>query len=1160
MPTTFRTTVLGLAGLTLLFAVCRTCHAQAPPFDWVREGGGTDNDMAYQVAVDSIGNLYVSGSFFATATFGGVTLNNPGGANGSPGSAFFLLKYDSAGSLAWARSSTGDGGGPKVSGGLTTDVGGNIYAAGTFPGAGYINFGAFALSTSGSDAQTEVFVVKYGPTGNVFWARQGAQGGGANAFNGANALATSLDGGVYVAGYFANSVTFGSTTLTSAGASDAFLTMYDANGNLRWARKAGGTGQDYAHFVTTDAAGNAVIAGYCTAPGNFSGIVLTNGGLFLATYDTNGDIISARNLSGGGGSTSLHGAADPAGNLFLTGFVLSGNADRLTKYDASGNLLWNRNLGGPANSVACDSAGNAYVTGSFTGTASFGSSNLVSSGSNDVFITKINGAGNVIWAKSAGFIYGDIGRSIAVDPLGNLYVAGDFYDTSKFDGTNVFGNGQEDAFVTRLPAVAPLPPTISNNPTNQNVAPGATATFAVAANGTPPLNYHWQFFGTNLTLETNAILVITNAQSMREGPYRVVVSNAAAALTSAVATLTLVLPPAIATQPVSQILLGGADANFMILASGTLPLFYRWRFNGADLPTGTNATLTVTNAQPPNGGSYTVVVTNAYGAVTSSVATLTIRYSLTVNVTGGGTVARNPFFTNYPPNFTVTLTAIPTAGFFFNAWSGDASGSANPLSLNVTSNKTITANFASTALTIESEGEGSVSRSPDRASYSLGDEVTLSATPGRWFAFTRWGDGLTINPRLITIGASNNYTAIFSATTSVETLTFSNVSRIAPSGMPAIFVDGQFVLTGQVSRLGSAEVSMLTTYPNGAIFYTLNGTTPDFGAELYDGSFIIRRSGAIRAVAYDASFLNSWEADPINVIIEPTYFVNASTPGGGAVNVSPLGSSFPSNTLVTLTAVPQPGWHLLQWLGDAVGTDATTTVRVQNRDLCAKAIFGTPLLTTVAGNGVLVLEPIAPLLPYGTTVRLTGIPQSGNYFAAWGNAVVSTTNPLMYSVTSATQTISSAFGALSDGQVALTVLVVGRGRVVTAPPGNRFTANQHITLTAMPDPDQDFVGWTGDGSGASTNVSLVLPQSKIVTATFTTRPRLSVGPCTGGSSEEGFQLTLIGEIGGRYQIEQSSGLTDWNPVGTFTNSFGVLRVTDLTTNEVQRIYRALATP
>jgi len=354
---------------------------------------------------------------------------------------------------------------------------------------------------------------------------------------------------------------------------------------------------------------------------------------------------------------------------------------------------------------------------------------------------------------------------------------------------------------------------------------------------------------------------------------------------------------------------------------------------------------------------------------------------------------------------------------------------------------------------------------------------------------------------------------------------------------------------------------MLTTFPNGSIFYTLDGSAPSFGASLHGGPFVLRRSTTIRAIAYDADFVDAWEADSVELTIEPTFVVNATTAGGGSVDVSPVAASYRSNTLVTLSATATSGWTFLQWLGDASGTSATTSVHVLNRDLCAQALFGTTLSTTVAGNGSVVVDPVAVLYPYGTTLRLTAVPQPGHYFGAWGNAVMSTNNPLLFAVTNPEPTVSCAFGTLSMGQVALTVLINGRGRVTTNPRGNHFSSNQSVTLTAIADADQEFLGWTGDTSGTTTNLTVALTQSKVIMASFTTRPRLSLGPCFGGWREEGFQLTLSGEFGGHYLIEGSTNAKDWTPLATLTNVFGTSQFTDvLSTNRAQQFYRAVREP
>jgi hypothetical protein len=279
------------------------------------------------------------------------------------------------------------------------------------------------------------------------------------------------------------------------------------------------------------------------------------------------------------------------------------------------------------------------------------------------------------------------------------------------------------------------------------------------------------------------------------------------------------------------------------------------------------------------------------------------------------------------------------------------------------------------------------------------------------------------------------------------------------------------------------------------------------------------------------------------------------------VDVSPAAASYRSNTLVRLIATPLPGWTFLQWLGDASGTSATTNVRVLNRDLCVQAVFGTTLSITVAGNGSVVVGPVAALYPYGTVVRLTAVPNSGNYFGAWGNAVMSTNNPLLFPMTNANPTVSSAFGTLSTGHVTLTVLVNGRGRVMMNPSGNRFSNNQSVTLTAIAEDGQVFLGWSADGAGTSTNLTVTLTQSKSIEANFTMRPRLWLGPCLGGWRDTGFQLSLTGEFGEPYVIERSANPGDWTNLATLTNLFGTSQVTDVLAPNGSRVfYRASPGP
>ena len=169
-----------------------------------------------------------------------------------------------------------------------------------------------------------------------------------------------------------------------------------------------------------------------------------------------------------------------------------------------------------------------------------------------------------------------------------------------------------------------VPPAITAQPTNLVVVAGANASFNVTASGTLPLSYQWQFNGAGVTGATGTSLALTGVQPTNAGSYTVVVTNTAGSVTSAVAVLTVLVPPAITSQPTNLVVMAGASASFSVTASGTLPLSYQWQFNGAGVAGATGTSLALTGVQPTNAGSYAVVVTNTAGSVTSAVAVLTV--------------------------------------------------------------------------------------------------------------------------------------------------------------------------------------------------------------------------------------------------------------------------------------------------------------------------------------------------------------------------------------------------------------------------------------------------------------------------------------------------------------------------------------------------------
>ncbi len=464
-----------------------------------------------------------------------------------------------------------------------------------------------------------------------------------------------------------------------------------------------------------------------------------------------------------------------------------------------------------------------------------------------------------------------------------------------------------------------------------------------------------------------------------------------------------------------------------------------------------------------------------------------------------------------------------------------------------------------TSLSVATQGSGTVVRQPDKPLYALGEGVSLTAAPASWFAFTGWGDGGTNEARVVSIGSANSYTAIFSPTTAVETLSFGGVSRIAPMGMPAVLVNGQLFTGSALTSLRSVRIEFSTSFPNGKIFFTLDGTAPSRSSLRYGTSLNLGRSGTLRVIAYSADYSTSWENTPIDFTFI-TAFLLETTGGGGVIRRLPAASLYLRDSLVTVAAEAAPGWEFLQWLGDLQGTNSIG-VLVMNRDRGVGAVFGTSLGATVLGSGSVVQSPQAAVYPYGTSVRLTAVPLPGNYFVSWSNAASGMNNPLLFVITNPLPMVSCSFAALNAGQASLAVIPEGGGQVKVDPLANSYDIGQTVSLAAMPDEGQSFLSWTGGASGAANPLSLLLDGSKVVTANFTRRARLQVLRLEPESNYLNLRMRLTAEMGTRSVIQSSPDLQAWIPEMGVTNIFGVMDfAVSVPTNASPRFYRSVDTP
>jgi hypothetical protein len=413
---------------------------------WTKQLGAVQaNTFGSSVATDSSGNIYVAGD-----TSGSLDGNQRTGA-----SDFFFTKYGTGGVKQYTKQLGVAG---QYTDGLSvathTDLNGDVsvYVAGQ-------TTGVFANNTALSAGTTDLFVSKYDGFGDLKFTRQlGEPGKVTQGFS----VATDTSGNFYVAGQTTGVLEGAPRVVTT----DFFVAKYDSIGAWQYTRQLGVTGANtYGRSIVTrtDASGNVsvYVAGQTT--GALPGDTLKGAtDFFIAKYDGGGNPVYSRQLGVAGANTFGRSVAiDAIGNVFVAGQTTgalpsntavnntrTGAADFfIAKYDKDLNLRYTRQLGfaGATTdglSVATDASGNVFVAGQTTGVL-YGTSRT---GTTDFFVTKYDNDLNLIYTRQLGVADKDtIGRSVATDASGNVYVVGD--TSGGLDGNTL--TGATDFFLTK---------------------------------------------------------------------------------------------------------------------------------------------------------------------------------------------------------------------------------------------------------------------------------------------------------------------------------------------------------------------------------------------------------------------------------------------------------------------------------------------------------------------------------------------------------------------------------------------------------------------------------------------------------------------------------------------------------------------------------------
>ena len=360
-------TVIGYFESTVAFgATSLTSAGQTDPFvlrlnadrtvAWAVKGGGTGLDYTYRVALRPNGNAVVVGSYQNTPTFGAFTLpaahNNVG--------ELLVLEVSGSGSYLWAKRL---GTGPTFDDifGLTLDPAGNILITGYFRETNVFDGTPYTVN---SGLNADAFVAKLTSTGSAVWMRQ--VGGPSDDFG--YGLGLLPDGSVLNAGFFQGAGTFGSTTLNSAGGEDGYVMRLDPSGQVVWARGFGGTGSERVRWMGVRADGTSLITGWFEGTATFGSTMLTSAGgkdTFVAELDANGQFEWAKRSGGTGDDFPRYIGTRPDGGVLVAGnFAGTATFDGATLTSAGSDDVMVALLGYPvsAPTTVTATAGNGEAT------------------------------------------------------------------------------------------------------------------------------------------------------------------------------------------------------------------------------------------------------------------------------------------------------------------------------------------------------------------------------------------------------------------------------------------------------------------------------------------------------------------------------------------------------------------------------------------------------------------------------------------------------------------------------------------------------------------------------------------------------------------------------------------------------------------------------
>jgi hypothetical protein len=480
-------------------------------------------------------------------------------------------------------------------------------------------------------------------------------------------------------------------------------------------------------------------------------------------------------------------------------------------------------------------------------------------------------------------------------------------------------------------------PTITKQPASIALGAGDTARFEVTATGTEPIQYQW-FKGTSpISGATARVLELKNITTADATSYFVRVTNAKGTVDSTAATLTLVPLPVIASftiKPNPPTV--GQALRIEAVVQGTGPFTHQWLLNTAPISGATAAILERSNAEA---GVYALRVTGPGGTTTRDAVTVTSQFVLERVADPGGEISASPDRATYPAGTVVTLTATPDSGFLFSGWSGDLSGTQNPATITMNSSKKVQALFRATGGTVY---------------------------------FSNRNLGIGIDAPIFDV---DGVTKLSSDAFVAQLWAGPNADSLAPVGAPVAF------RTGDGAGYFFSETRSIPTVSPGATAHTQVRVWQRSAGETYEGAVANKgKYGSSKILANPTGNAGSPPSLPTYLLglvsfklgTAPVEFtLERVVDHGGKISASPDRATYPAGAVVTLTAVPDSGFHFSGWSGDLSGTQNPVAITM-NSNRRVEASFLATGGTIFFANRNLGVGIDAPVFDTDGVTRLSG--------------------------------------------------------------------------------------------------------------------------------------------------------------------------------------------